>query len=241
MNFYFRKNLLFPCKCDKGSDVGLYVSCDGGNLASLSIAFENLASLEGSKIEEVSISNSYIAKLYGTIFHKSNTRILRIENVPIKTISGETFYWVNETLEELYIQNTSLNLFPREAFKNLGNLKILRIDQSKLPILNNNEFDDSQIAGKLEKLHLTNGEITEIGANTFQHLKKLKNLDLHGNRIAVLKKNQFRGLRDVEILDLSHNSLAKLDSTHIADLTKLGFLNASHNSLNELARYLLLI
>jgi hypothetical protein len=43
--------------------VGLYVNCDGGNLASLSVAFENLASLDNSKVEEVVISNSNFGNL----------------------------------------------------------------------------------------------------------------------------------------------------------------------------------
>lgn len=178
----------------------------------------------------------FVAKLYGTIFHKSNARVLRIQEVPIKQIAAETFYWVNDTIEELYLLDTSLEIFPREAFKVLGNLKILKIDQSRIPILNTNEFDDSSVTAKLEKLYITNADVTEVGLNGLQHLKKLKLLDLHGNKIDALKKNQFRGLRDVEFLDLSHNNLAKLDSPHIADLTKLAIFNASHNKFNELSR-----
>lgn len=205
-------------------------------MASLSVAFENLASQNGSKIEEIIIKNSHISNLYGNLFFQSNARVLKIYNLPIKSIADHTFFGLNDTLEELRIINSSLTEFPRDAFKPLSNLKILELNHHFIRELKNNEFDDSQLPSKLEKMYITNGNITELGANTFQHLKKLKVIDLHGNQIAVLKKNQFRGLRDVEVLDISYNKIAKLDSSHIADLTKLSFCNASHNSLNELSR-----
>lgn len=212
------------------------MTCEKGNLASLSVAFENLASLNGSKVEEIIIKNSLISNLYGNLFFQSNTRILKIHNVPIKSIAEHVFYGINETLEELHIVNSSLTEFPRDAFKPLSNLKILELNHHFIHALNNNEFDDSQLPSKLEKMFITNGNISELGANTFQHLKKLKVIDLHGNQITALKKNQFRGLRDAEVLDISYNNIAKLDSSHIADLTKLTFCNASHNKLNELSR-----
>lgn len=227
---------MFPCKCDKGSDVGLFVTCDGGNLASLAVAFQNLAGLNSSKVEEIVIKRSHFVSLYGTLFHHSTARVLKIIDVPIKTINEYTFWGINTTLEELRIINSSLVAFPREAFKVLGNLKILELNQHSIGIMNNNEFDDSRLPDKLEKFYVTNGNISELGANTFQQLKKVKVIDLHGNKISALKKNQFRGLRDAEVLDLSFNLIAKLDSTHIADLTKLTYCNASHNKLTELSR-----
>lgn len=183
------------------------------------------------------MKNSHFSTLYGTLLHKLDARVLKIQDVPIKVINEYTFWGINSTLEELRIVNSSLTEFPREAFKVLGNLKILEINHHKIQSLNNNEFDDSQLPVKLEKFIVTNGQIVELGANTFQHLKKVKIIDLHGNQIEVLKKNQFRGLRDAEVLDISFNNIAKLDSSHIADLTKLTFCNASHNKLTELSRY----
>lgn len=233
---HFRENTIFPCKCDRGSDIGLYIKCEGGNLAGLSIAFQNLANLNGSKIEEIILSDSHLENLYGTLFHQLNARILKIYDVPIKTIKEHVFWGLNETLEELRIINSSLMEFPREAFKSLGNLKFLELNYHSIKELANNEFDDSQLPAKLERMYITNGNVTELGANTFQHLKKLKTIDLHGNQITVLKKNQFRGLRDVEVLDISFNNIAKLDSSHIGDLTKLGFCNVSNNKLTELSR-----
>ena len=205
-------------------------------MASLSVALQNLAGLNASKVEEIVIRKSHFSILYGTLLHHSTARVLKIHDIPIKSINEYTFWGINTTLEELRIINTSLTSFPREAFKVLGNLKILEIDSHNIQILNTNEFDDSQLPVKLEKIYLTNGNITEIGANAFQHLKKAKVVDLHGNQITALKKNQFRGLRDAEVLDISFNHIAKLESSHIADLTKLTICNVSHNKLAELSR-----
>lgn len=216
--------------------MGIFVSCEGGNLASLSVAFQNVAAINGTKVEEVVIRKSHFSSLYGTLLHRLNSRVLKINDVPIKSINEYTFWGINTTLEELRIVNSSLIAFPREAMKVLGNLKILELDQHNIEILNANEFHDSQLPAKLERIYVTNGKVTELGANAFQHLKKVKTVDLHGNKIADLKKNQFRGLRDAEVLDLSFNEIAKLDSTHIADLTKLTFCNVSHNKLTELSR-----
>ena len=227
---------MFPCKCDKGSDIGLFVTCDGGNLASLAVALQNLAALNGSKVEEIVMKRSHISSLYGTLFHQSNARVLKILDIPIKIINEYTFWGINTTLEELRIINSSLTDFPKEAFKVLGNLKILELDQHSIQMINTNEFDDSHLPIKLEKFYVTNGNVTELGANAFQHLKKVKVIDLHGNHISALKKNQFRGLRDAEVLDISFNDIVKLESTHIADLTKLTYCNASHNKLTELSR-----
>jgi Leucine-rich repeat (LRR) protein len=212
------------------------VTCDGGNLASLSVAFQNLAAINASKVEEIVLTNSHFTSLYGTLFHQSTARVLKIFDVPIKSINEYTFWGINTTLEELRIVNSSLTAFPREALKVLGNLKILELDKHQIQAINNNEFDDSQLPTKLEKFHVTNGNVTELGGNAFQHLKKVKYVDLHGNKITVLKKNQFRGLRDAEVLDISFNEIVKLDSSHIADLTKLTFCNASNNKLSELTR-----
>lgn len=206
-------------------------------MASLSVAFQNLAAINGTKVEEIKIRKSHFSSLYGTLLHRLNARVLKIADVPIELDINEYSFWgINSTLEELRIVNSSLKKFPREAFKVLGNLKILELDQHEMEILNTNEFDESQLSVKLERFYVTNSNVTELGANAFQHLKKVKTIDLHGNKISALKKNQFRGLRDAEVLDISFNEITKLDSTHIADLTKLTFCNASHNKLTELSR-----
>lgn len=127
-------------------------------------------------------------------------------------------------------------LYPHHVSQILGNLTVLNFDQHHIAAVDKDSFADSLAAGRLEKLHLTNGQLGDFPVEAFSVLRKLKTLDLHGNRIGALKRNQFKNMRDVEVLDLSHNELAKLDSSHIADLTKLSWCNVSHNALAELTR-----
>lgn len=55
--------------------------------------------------------------MYGSLLYKLKLRILRIEDTPIQTIDQYSFLGVNDTLQELYLTNTSIHTFPKEAFQ----------------------------------------------------------------------------------------------------------------------------
>ncbi|XP_047038382.1 toll-like receptor Tollo [Helicoverpa zea] len=230
-----KTTLLYPCVCEKGSDTGLYIRCENTGLAVLSVGLGNIAGL-GLPVERLLLKELKISNLFGPLFHRSTIRVLQIEDTPIRTIDQYAFAGVNRTLQELYMINTQIDVFPKDAFMILGNLSVLSIDGHKMTKLAKDIFAGSELVGKLERLHLSNGLIADIPPEAFQVLKKLKKLDLHGNKLVTLKRNQFKGLRDTELLDLSHNSITKLDGSHIGDLTKLGWCNASHNQIGEIPR-----
>ncbi|KAL4706254.1 hypothetical protein ACJJTC_017421 [Scirpophaga incertulas] len=227
--------LMYPCVCEKGSDAGLYIRCENTGLAIMSVGIGNLAGL-GHPIERLEIREGRFSHLFGPMLHRSIVRAIHIIDTPIQTIDVYAFAGVNRTLQELRFTNTEIAEFPKEAFKILGNLTILSIDGHRMSKLDNHPFAGSEMAGRLERLHLVNGLISEIPVDVFQNLKKLKTLDLHGNKLSTLKRNQFKGLRDTEVLDLSHNSIQKLEGNHIGDLTKLGWCNVSHNLISDMPR-----
>ncbi|XP_045529109.1 chaoptin isoform X1 [Pieris brassicae] len=229
------KHLIYPCVCEKGTDDGLFIRCSNAGLAVMSVGLGNLAGL-GLPIEQLVLQESKISNLFGPLLHRSTVRVLHIIDTPIKTIDQYAFAGVNRTLQQLYIKNTNIEEFPKEAFQILGNLSILSLDGHKIKSLGKDIFANSMVVGKLEKLHLTNGLISDISPDALQHLKKLRTLDLHGNRLVTLKRSQFKGLREAEVLDLSYNNLTKLDGSNIGDLTKLGWCNASHNQLPDIPR-----
>ncbi|XP_048523505.1 protein artichoke [Dendroctonus ponderosae] len=229
------KLLLHPCSCDVESDQGLWISCNNTNIASMSLALNNLATFE-LPIETLTIKSCHIARLFGSLLYKLKLRVLRIEETPLEIIDEFSFLGVNNTLNELHIVNSSLLELPLAAFKILGNITVLNIDGHNISDLPKEAFFESEMSGKLLKLHIVNGHLNTPPIEALQPLRKLKTLDLHGNRIKELKRNQFKGLRDVEILDLSFNMIPKIDSSHLADLTKMSWLNVSHNSLKELTR-----
>ncbi|XP_057320935.1 protein artichoke [Microplitis mediator] len=226
---------IYPCSCTKGSDSGLFIRCENTNLASLSLAFSNLGN-EAAPIEELTLYKCNIARFYGPALYPLDVRVLRFIDTPLKSIEEHSFLGVNRTLQELYIEGSKLERFPREALQILGNLSIMKIMGHKLTSLAGNSFSGSMLPGKLEKLEISDGLLSVLPADALIPLKKLKSLDLHGNKIAELKRNQFKGLRDTEFLDLSHNLINKLDPSHLADLTKMGSCNLSHNAIGELKR-----
>ncbi|XP_067629795.1 chaoptin [Eurosta solidaginis] len=228
--------LFYPCNCWKNTDVGIYVRCENVNIATLSIALDNLGAL-GTPVEHLEILKGHFARLYGPVFAKVRTRLLTIADTPIETIEDYPFFGVNKTVEELHLLHTNLSSFTPLSFGvNTGNAKELIIDGHSLMSINKTVFDNQIIGNKLEVLRIINGPLNDISIEAFQPLRKLKVLDLHGNQLETLKKNQFKNLRSVEVLDISFNNLKKLEAQHIADMTKLGWCNASNNALTEMSR-----
>jgi hypothetical protein len=58
--------LLHPCRCDIESDQGIYVSCNNTNLASMSVALNNLATFK-IPIERLTIYRGNIGKFSAKI------------------------------------------------------------------------------------------------------------------------------------------------------------------------------
>ncbi|XP_078034273.1 insulin like growth factor binding protein acid labile subunit convoluted [Augochlora pura] len=226
---------IYPCVCLRGSDRGLYVRCENTNLASLSLAFSNLGN-EGMPIEELVLYKCNIGRFYGPALYPLDVRVLKFIDTSLRLIEEHSFLGVNRTLQELYIVNSTLEKFPREALQILGNLSLLNIAGHRMSTLPVDAFAESAAAAKIEKLEISNGSLTSLPVEALTPLKKLKRLDLHGNEIKELKRNQFKGLRDTEYVDLSHNLINKLDSSHLADLTKMGWCNMSHNAISDLKR-----
>lgn len=56
-------------------------------------------------------------RLFGSLLYKLQLRILVIQDTPLETIEEHTFLGVNNTLNEMYIVNTSLVEFPKLSFQ----------------------------------------------------------------------------------------------------------------------------
>ena len=59
--FACRPAVIFPCVCTNGTDVGLYVRCENVNLATLSVAVQNLAGLN-VPVEHLTIFKGHFGK-----------------------------------------------------------------------------------------------------------------------------------------------------------------------------------
>ncbi|BES97939.1 LRR_TYP [Nesidiocoris tenuis] len=229
-----RPRLFYPCRCTAGSDVGVTLVCANANLASLSVAFANVAAME-LPVESLTISSSKFSRLYGGLLYALDVKKLIVEDTPLKSIEPQTFLGVNRTLEELQLVRTHLSSFPKEALEILGKLTFLNIDGHQFTSLPVGSLG-GLIAENLDRISIVNGNLSDLAIETLGVCKKLKSVDLHGNRLSVLKKNQFKGQRNVEFLDLSYNGIVKIDASHLSDLNKLSRFNLSHNSIADITR-----
>lgn len=204
-------------------------------------------------------------KLSGLLLRDLEVRKLFIVDTPLEHIDDEFFLGANETLQEIEIENSRFTAFPRAfgvsssfvflcfyvvddlksnetsmnfrlRFQVLGKLVKLKLNRHNITTLEVSALANTAASQRIERLHISNGNISDVAVEFVQSLRKLKTLDMHGNRLTTLKRNQFKNLRDLEVLDISHNNITKLDSSHIADLTKLSWCNVSHNALTEITR-----
>lgn len=81
--------------------------------------------------------------------------MLKFIDTPLRLIEEHSFLGVNRTLQELYVLNSALEKFPREALQILGNLSILIIAGHRISTLPADSFAES--GAKIEKLEISNG------------------------------------------------------------------------------------
>lgn len=119
--------------------------------------------------------SSYVANLfryvtikgrfYGPALYPLDVRVLRFIDTPLRLIEEHSFLGVNRTLQELYVINSTLEKFPRQALQILGNLSILSIVGHRISTLPVDSFTDSIAAAKIEKLEISNGTVLFCASN----------------------------------------------------------------------------
>lgn len=108
---------------------------------------------------------SFKGRFYGPALYPLDVRVLRFVDTPLRLIEEHSFLGVNRTLQELYVINSTLEKFPRQALQILGNLSILSIAGHRISTLPVDSFADSAAAAKIEKLEISNGTIMLFCAN----------------------------------------------------------------------------
>ncbi|CAH1799243.1 unnamed protein product [Owenia fusiformis] len=161
----------------------------------------------------------------------------------------------NTSLREISLSYNSLGELRKGYFKGLHNLKILRLDNcgiklieegtfSELPALQQLYLGTNRIGtivrstfdnlSNLRQLYLNENSISMIEAKSFLHLTKLRHLVMHGNFIKVIKKETFLNLKSLLFLDLNTNKIASIEAGSMSSLRSLTSLDLSQNKLTEL-------
>ncbi|CAG9810927.1 unnamed protein product [Chironomus riparius] len=139
-------------------------------------------------------------------------------------------------LTELDISMNSLFNLPSSIFKELNNLKILKLSWNP-QIFKNTSHSIFEGLANLEVLEFKSCGITEISGSSFYSLDNLQELDLSHNSIQELPYIfSYRNLENLKVLKIASNSLKGIKSTTFMKLTSLTILDLSHNSIKKIGK-----
>lgn len=215
---------LFPCICTRGSDEGVDVVCENTNLASMAVGLRQAQ----VKIENLTLSNCNVEKLYGDMLRTLNVTRLIVKDTPVRSIENDTFIGVGPSIEDLQLINTRLQSLPLASLQLLPNLKKIKIDKSDLEEIPPNAFKG---LSKLIEIQISNARVKTLDKEAFSGQRKLKFLRLHHNNISGIVKKTFDFGKGLDLLDLSYNKIGALQPTYFNQLTKLLWLNLTSNGI----------
>lgn len=87
---------------------------------------------------------------------------------------------------------------------------------------------------KIQKLDLSNNQLTEIHPDTFNYLSLLNVLDLSNNKLLGIHPDTFNSLVKLKKLNLSHNELEEILPHTLKSLKQLNVLDLSWNQLKKI-------
>lgn len=187
-------------------------------------------------INKFNVSNFEVIDLRNNNFYRFEVRNapnLRSLNLSRNSLTSVKFSGPSN-LTELDISMNSLSDLPLDTFKELNNLKVLKLSWNPQIFKN---LSPSAFRGltSLEILELKTCKIDEISGLTFYLLENLLELDLSHNSIWDLPYMfLFRELVNLKILKINSNSLEKIKSTTFKELKSLTILDLSHNMINKI-------
>lgn len=150
-----------------------------------------------------------------------------------KILEKTDFSWLTNLREISIICTTESELKIPESIYKIKNLKILKINRSKIKEIS----DKISNLKNLEILELNDNDLSEL-PDEFGDLKKLRVLDLGKNHFSEIPSCIFN-LKNLEYLDISENGLKKIDKS-LYDIKNLTFLKLSNrgytlpNNRNEI-------
>jgi Leucine-rich repeat (LRR) protein len=120
---------------------------------------------------------------------------------------------------------------PESIFEQLGNLRVLDMEDNKLSSLPVSVFS---ALSRLQQLDISGNGLASLPAGVFDALTILDRLDLSGNLLSTLPANVFATLTALRNLELENNVLVSLDGLVFAQLGNLEELDMSGNQIAHL-------
>ena len=171
------------------------------------------------------LGDNHITNIHrASIVRLRNLRYLGLHNNLMDSVPtfGDEF----PELTYLYLFNNLITEIPSSAFRGMGSLKGLKLNNNEIIALRTGVFDP--LSGLID-LELQGNRLATLPGNIFRNLGELKKLDLSHNRIHLLLTEAFYGLRSLETLHLNHNSLSEFQSGMFLHISRIKYLTLRNN------------
>lgn len=137
-------------------------------------------------------------------------------------------------MQVLDLSGNSIPVLPKSAFKSVGliNLQRIYLSNSEVSEIHQDAFKDLII---LVEVDLSHNNIIELNPDTFRGNDRLRVLYLSGNPLSQLVRAQFPYLPHLRTLDLEECRLEYVNKQAFMHLTSLESLNLRYNLLKNLS------
>lgn len=158
-------------------------------------------------------------------------RVIRLQRNKIANLTDHMLDPCSN-LEELDFGDNEISHISASTFKNLTQLKVLRLQINKLTSAKNL----FQYLPKLEFIDLSRNRINTLTCSDFSNLTQLNKLYLYSNSLSKLSPCVFKDLNNLEILWLGSNKLLTINDVFASGLPSLKTLQLTFNKLSTIRR-----
>ena len=178
-----------------------------------------------NNLTHLHLGDNHITNIHrDSIVHLQHLQYLGLHNNLMDSVP--TFGNDFPELTYLYLFNNLITEIPSSAFRGMGSLKGLKLNNNEIIALRTGVFDPLE---SLIDLELQGNRLATLPGNIFRNLGELKKLDLSHNRIHLLLTEAFYGLRSLETLHLNHNSLSEFQSGMFMHISRIKYLTLRNN------------
>ena len=162
---------------------------------------------------------------------RADIRVLDLARNKIQNLPEESPLSGLRQLQELYLQDNSINVVASDALTGLTNLRIFNISYNDLTSIPEGIFAGTR---DLREIHLQYNNLRNLPRGSFTRLEQLLVLNLASNSLESdqVDESTFLNLIRLIVLDLSHNILTRIDSKMFKDLFFLQILDLRNNSIS---------
>ncbi|XP_076465002.1 toll-like receptor 2 type-2 [Babylonia areolata] len=208
------------------------VSCSHAGLTSLPVHWP-----EG--VIHVDVSYNQISSLWGMSSREvQQVRHLNLSHNLLQTVEPSVLSELSH-LESLDLSYNQLTLIHPHAFLGLTFLRSLKLDHNQLQ--RNVSADTFQGLSGLQRLDVSNNQLSELLNGTFSSVHELTWLSMEGNHLEKLGVESLTGLGRLLFLDLSNNQLEMTSSVLppgvFAPLSAVQELRLHLNDMRDLGEY----